>query len=105
MCDKEAKINFRWSHVAEGVIIIILLAVLTQFWIMRDFVQWSEQFHEEIPDDFFNGERWSYSDELRDQQTVQHQFDIMATRMSLIETQNQHIMLSLDRIETAVMDK
>ena len=102
MCDKDTKFNFRWSHVSEGVMILLLLSIIYGFWDIRKFVNWSIQFHENIPAEFFQGERWDFASEMKEQAEKNQQINTLDKRMSLIEAQHIHAMESLRRIETAV---
>ena len=87
------------------MIILILLAVLSQFWSMREYIEWSKIFHENIPDGFFQGERWDFASEMREQAETTQQINTLDKRMSLMESQHLHTMDSLQRIEDAVIDK
>ena len=102
VCDKETKFNFRWSHVSEGVLIMLMLGLIYQFLGMRDYVEWSKSFHDGIDPTFFSGERWSLSEELRSQSHTNQQMGIMDKRMTLMESEHRHAMDTLKRIETAV---
>ena len=102
MCDKETKFNFRWSHVSEGVMIVLLLGIVYGFWDIRKFVDWSIQFHADIPTDFFVGLRWDFVSEMKEQAETNQQIGTLDKRMSLIEAQHIHAMESLRRIEDAV---
>ena len=105
MCDPVTKFNFRWSHVAEGVSILLMLGLIYGFLDMRDYIKWSETFHKGIPDTFFKGERWSFAEEMKSQTETNQQINTLDKRMSLIEAQHVHAMQSLRRIEDAVVIK
>ena len=103
VCDKETKFNFRWSHVSEGVSILLLVALGYGVWDMREFMLWSEQFHSDIPNNFFKGERWSYTQEMNSQISMNQRMSAISERMSLIESEHKHMMSSVKRIEDAVI--
>jgi hypothetical protein len=105
VCDPVTKFNFRWSHVSEGIIVLLLLGIIYQFIGMRDYIEWSKKFHDEIPDQFFTGKRWSFSDELKSQNQTNLQINTLDKRISLIEAQHRQVTDLLKSIDKAVKDK
>ena len=103
VCDKQTRFNFRWSHVAEGVSILMLVALGYGVWDMREFMRWSQQFHDDIPDSFFKGDRWSFADEMRSQASTNQRISLISERMSLIESEHKHMMSAVKRIEDAAI--
>ena len=103
VCDKEAKTNFRWSHVAEGISILLLITLAYGVWDMREFMQWSKQFHSDIPDNFFKGDRWSFADEMRSQANANERMSVLSERISLVESEHKHMMSAVKRIEDVVI--
>lgn len=85
VCDKETRINFRWSHVLEGVSIIILIALVSTVWEMRDFYHESEALHKNIPDGFFSKERYGVSDAIKDRQFDEAQREVLESRINSLE--------------------
>lgn len=68
MCDKETKRNFFWSHIAEGIIVILLAALtlgtVTTLWKIREHIEWSSIFHANITPSFFFQDRYGLIEDL-----------------------------------------
>ena len=85
MCDKETRINFRWSHVLEGVSIIILIALVTVVVEMRDAYHETETLHSKIPDGFFTKERYGMRDAADDRRFNEAEREALESRIQVLE--------------------
>lgn len=85
VCDKETRINFRWSHVLEGISIIMLIGLGTVVMDMRDSTLESERLHANIPDGFFTKERYGLQDANRDRKYNEDSRHVLDQRITALE--------------------
>lgn len=85
MCDKETRLNFRWSHVLEGVSIVIMIALVTVVIDMRDAYKSSEELHASIPPGFFTKDRYGVQDAIVDRKLNESERDVLEQRIQTLE--------------------